>query len=373
MSSYGRGTEPLYWQVAHRIMEGIQDGTWEPGDKLPSEHALCDMYQVSQITVRRALRELAHQSRVYSRHGLGWYVEDEPVSSSEAGGRPDVAILTSEPDALLRALIDASISCFGPLGQTVETLYYPPGLTPRQVLSVLPAELNGVPLLWAVQGSEEGLAERYGALTTEYAARSVLFGRAIEGLDLPAVGIDEQAAMAQVTQHMIAQGHRRIAYIGTDPLQVAGWRRYSGFAASMWDHGLELALEWVFSAGDVESQNDDRFDRVMGGSRRPTAVVCSSDTLAVEVIHRLSSVGLVCPSDVAVAGMGDEPFGAYLIEPLTTFRFGLMAAARQAVAAVADLSQGKRPVLAPLTGELVVRTSCGAGTGHLSQDEGARS
>lgn len=373
MSSNLRGSEPLYWQVANRITEGIQDGTWAPGDKLPSEHALCDMYQVSQITVRRALRELAHQSRVYSRHGLGWYVEDEPVSDGVPGGRPDVAILASEPDALLRALIDATISCFGPLGQTVETLYYPAGLTPEQVLGVLPAGLNDVPLLWAVQGSEEGLAERYRALTAEYAQRSILFGRAIEGLDLPAVGIDEQAAMARVTQHVIAQGHRRIAYIGTDPLQVEGWRRYSGFAASMWDHGLELALEWVFSARDVESQNDDRFDRVMGGSRRPTAVVCSSDTLAVEVIHRLASIGLACPSDVAVAGMGDEPFGAYLAEPLTTFRFGLMAAARQAVTAIADLTQGKEPVLALVTGELVVRTSCGAGTGHLLLDQGARS
>jgi len=373
VSSYLRGTEPLYWQVANRIIEGIQDGTWEPGDKLPSEHALCDMYQVSQITVRRALRELAHQSRVYSRHGLGWYVEDGPASAGETGGRPDVAILTSEPDALLRVLIDAAISWFGPLGQTVEMFYYPAGLTPEGVLSVLPAGLNGVPLLWAVQGPEEGLAERYGALTTGYAERSILFGRAIEGLDLPAVGIDEQAAMAQVTQHMIAQGHRRIAYIGTDPLQVEGWRRYSGFAASMWDHGLELALEWVFSAGDVESQNDDRFDRVMGGSRRPTAVVCSSDTLAVEVIHRLASIGLACPSDVAVAGMGDEPFGAYLAEPLTTFRFGLLAAAQQAVTAVAALNEGKQPACVPLTGELVVRTSCGASTGHLSLDEGVGS
>lgn len=369
MSLYLRGTDPLYWQVANRIIEGIQDGTWAPGDKLPSEHALCDMYQVSQITVRRALRELAHQSRVYSRHGLGWYVEDEPVSAGESVGRPDVAILTSEPDALLRALIDASISCFGPLGQTVEMFYYPAGLSPEEVRAVLPAGLSGVPLLWAVQGSEEGLAERYEALTAEYAERSILFGRAIEGLDLPAVGIDEQAAMAQVTQHMIAQGHRRIAYIGTDPLQVEGWRRYSGFAASMWDHGLELALEWVFSAVDVENQNDARFDRVMSGSRRPTAVVCSSDTLAVEVIHRLASIGLACPSDVAVAGMGDEPFGAYLAEPLTTFRFGLTAAAQQVVTAIAELGQGNEPVLAPVTGELVVRTSCGATTGQLSLDD----
>ena len=59
-------------------MRQIDTGHWNAGDKLPSERELCQRYKVSQITVRRALRELDHQDRVFSHHGLGWFVAEKP-------------------------------------------------------------------------------------------------------------------------------------------------------------------------------------------------------------------------------------------------------------------------------------------------------
>ncbi|MHB1317382.1 MAG: GntR family transcriptional regulator [Anaerolineae bacterium] len=362
MSVYLRGSGPLYWQVAAQIEEGIRAGTWLPGDKLPSERALCDMYHVSQITVRRALRELAHQSKVYSRHGLGWYVEEKAFDAGGQGLHRDVAILVPAQDELIEAVVATCISHFGALGQIVDVLYFPPA---QQELPALPADLAETPLLWAVSGEEQELAARYAALAAEHKPHSLLLGRSVEGLELPAVGIDEQAAVAQVTEHLISRGHRRIAYVGSDPILAEGWRRYRGFAASMWDHGLEFPLEWVFSVATTEMATDGRFERVMAGSLRPTAVVCSSDTLAALVIHRLASVGLSCPSDVAVAGVGDASFGALLAEPLTSFRFDLASLARQAVDAVDAVRAGREPQVRPVTGELVVRTSCGALSGRM--------
>jgi DNA-binding transcriptional regulator YhcF (GntR family) len=357
-----RGSEPLYWQVAGQIVAGIQAGTWSPGDKLPSERALCDMYHVSQITVRRALRELAHQARVYSRHGLGWYVEEVPASGS-AGTRCDAAIISLAQDDLMRATIAACIRRFADSDQVVEVLYLPEA---SQGNMALPGDLADTTLVWAVAGDEQPLASRYAALIEGHRGHSILLGRSIEGLPLPAVKIDERAAMAKVTEHLIALGYRRIGYLGTDPTQAEGWRRYQGFADSMWDHGLELPLDWVFSADAGGGVAAGQFERVMAESLRPTAIACSNDNLAVQAIHRLASVGLSCPSDVAVVGMGDEPFGAYIAEPLTTFRFDYVALARQVVETVADLKAGRQPHELSVTGELVVRTSCGARSGRIS-------
>jgi GntR family transcriptional regulator of arabinose operon len=362
VSSNMRGSEPLYRQVAGQIVVGIQAGTWLPGDKLPSEHALCDTYHVSQITVRRALRELAHQGRVYSRHGLGWYV-DVPSAGGTAGIKPDVRIVTPALDDLVRATIAACVQRLTELHQVVDVLYVPEG--GREELA-LPGDLADAPLVWAVAGDEQTLATRYTALAGGHRGQSILLGRSIEGLPLPAVKIDERAAMARVTEHLIALGYRRIGYVGTDPTQAGGWRRYQGFADSMWNHGLELPLDWVFSAGSGGWVANDQFSRVMAGSLRPTAIACSDDNLAVQAIHRLASVGLSCPSDVAVVGMGDEPFGAYIAEPLTTFRFDYPALATQVVEAVADLREGRQPHELSVTGELVVRTSCGARSGRIA-------
>ncbi|MFO7698669.1 MAG: GntR family transcriptional regulator [Anaerolineae bacterium] len=361
MSSHLSGSEPLYWQVAGQIVDGIRTGTWSPGDKLPSERALCDMFHVSQITVRRALRELAHQSRVYSRHGLGWFVEEENFVAEAQRSPRDVAIIVPAQDDLVQAVVATCTKHFGALDQVVDVLYLP---ELQQGMPVVPADLAETPLLWAVSGIEQELAARYGALTAGHLPHSILLGRSIEGLSLPAIGIDEQAATAQVTEHLIGQGHRRIAYVGSDPIRAEGWRRYRGFAASMWDHGLELPLDWVFSVDSAGVATDDRFELAMAGNLRPTAVVCSADVLAAQVIHRLASIGLACPTDVAVAGMGDASFGALLAEPLTSYRFDLASLARQAVKAVNALREGLEPQVRSITGELVVRTSCGARSGR---------
>ena len=75
------------------LLDQVREGALHPGDKLPSERALCAIYAVSQITVRRALRELRHGGVLVSRHGLGWYVE----SGAHAGvAVPAVAVVLPE-------------------------------------------------------------------------------------------------------------------------------------------------------------------------------------------------------------------------------------------------------------------------------------
>lgn len=68
-------------QVAARITNAIDKGTFHPGDRLPSERELAAKYQVSRDTVREAVALLQEEGRVHVRHGLGTFV---------SGGTPDV-------------------------------------------------------------------------------------------------------------------------------------------------------------------------------------------------------------------------------------------------------------------------------------------
>ncbi|MBC7315164.1 MAG: GntR family transcriptional regulator, partial [Chloroflexi bacterium] len=71
-----RQAKPLYSLIVEDIAQQIASGALKPGDKLVSERMLCEQYGVSQITVRRALRELAIDGYLYPRHGLGWFVNE---------------------------------------------------------------------------------------------------------------------------------------------------------------------------------------------------------------------------------------------------------------------------------------------------------
>lgn len=68
------GFRPLYQQVREMFVRRIADGTWQPGQGLPSEQALGAELGVSQGTVRKALDSLAAENLVERRQGKGTFV-----------------------------------------------------------------------------------------------------------------------------------------------------------------------------------------------------------------------------------------------------------------------------------------------------------
>lgn len=67
---------PLYRQIYEQLAAAIMSGEIAPGDALPTEEALCAMFSVSRITVRKALDELASRQLVVRRRGVGTFAVD---------------------------------------------------------------------------------------------------------------------------------------------------------------------------------------------------------------------------------------------------------------------------------------------------------
>jgi len=332
-------SKPLYWQVVEDISAQIEAGTWRPGDKLPSERVLCKMYRVSQITIRRALRELAHLGRVYSHHGVGWFVSDASLS----GVRPQVGLFVSSWDRLMGRFIWHLAKELAQAGMDLCLLPEP---TPAGETEVL---------LFAVAGREQEVNAHYAQLSAQKASALFL----LRGLNeqAPAAILDERLGMEQITRHILSMGHHRVAYLGLDPALLEGQLRYRGFVEVLWEHGLELPLDWVFA--DLEREGE-RFLRVFRPGYGPTALVCASDLQAARAMGMLQEVGLRCPDDVAIVGLGDEEFAAFLPTPLTTFRFDLLELARRVAMLCLAFYEGREVENVRVAGELVVRQSCGA-------------
>ena len=64
----------LYYQLKESLLQKIQDETWKPGQKIPTERELCEMYGVSRITVRKALDDLQNEGYLYRVQGKGTFV-----------------------------------------------------------------------------------------------------------------------------------------------------------------------------------------------------------------------------------------------------------------------------------------------------------
>ena len=356
MKTTATDSGPLYQRVANDITAHITSGRWRPGDKLPSERELCEHYSVSQITVRRALRELAHEGRVYSHHGLGWFIHDEP----EARSAQNVTLVLPELDwltapvvrALYQELSSRSVKLhLGFTGNEMEE--------GKDALDGLLAQDTGALLLMAT-GPERGLGQRYARLVDRRDIPALLLMHDLPDLGLPALDLDESACMEQITHHVLSLGHRRVAYAGGDPNLVEGQQRYRGFASVLWENGLELPMDWVF-AGSLRTDVTRRcFQQVFSSSMRPTALICASDTQAAEALQLLGNMHLACPEDVAVVGFGDRDFAPLLSVPLTSFRLDLHGLGKAAAEATTSLLSGTLLESRVFTGQIVTRRSCGA-------------
>ena len=66
--------EPLYVQIKESIIEYILQNNLQPKDLLPSERELTEYFQVSRLTVRKAIDQLGDEGRVFRRPGKGTFV-----------------------------------------------------------------------------------------------------------------------------------------------------------------------------------------------------------------------------------------------------------------------------------------------------------
>ena len=65
---------PISDRVYNHIKSNIANGSWKPGDKIPSENILCKTLDVSRVSARAAIRKLTNMGILESYQGRGTFV-----------------------------------------------------------------------------------------------------------------------------------------------------------------------------------------------------------------------------------------------------------------------------------------------------------
>lgn len=88
---------PLFQQIIKQVIEDIQNGRLQPGDKLPPERQLAKVYQVNRSTVNHALEELASLGWITRRQGSGTEISQGPWGSRQTPHYQWQALLQRAP------------------------------------------------------------------------------------------------------------------------------------------------------------------------------------------------------------------------------------------------------------------------------------
>lgn len=100
--------EPAYVQLANILRRQISEGSFRPGDQLPSEAQLCRRYEVSPMTVRRSINLLAAQNVVSTAQGRGTFVKALELSAASFDLQELQELFKQDNDTHIR-LLDVGI------------------------------------------------------------------------------------------------------------------------------------------------------------------------------------------------------------------------------------------------------------------------
>jgi DNA-binding LacI/PurR family transcriptional regulator len=178
------------------------------------------------------------------------------------------------------------------------------------------------------------------------------------------VNVDNEAGVDELVDHLLDLGHTRIAFIGGrfaagSPLGDIRQRRLA-FLDRLRERGIETPEEYLTEAPNSLGGGADAFEALMRLPNRPTAVVASTDVLALGALHGACRLDMAVPGDVSITGFDDLPEAEYSNPPLTTVRQPIADMAAVAVRAAIDESDREaRQTVETLCPRLVVRDSTG--------------
>src|ERR1700716_3016542 len=119
------------------------------------------------------------------------------------------------------------------------------------------------------------------------------------------IRIDYLNGIRQAVQHLAAFRHRHIAFI-TGPLRLkSALTRKQAFLRSMQEIGLDTDPGLVVEGDHTVEGGLAAFTRLLAGTVRPTAVLCSNDMTAIGVMRKSHDAGLSIPRDISVIGFDD--------------------------------------------------------------------
>jgi LacI family transcriptional regulator len=148
----------------------------------------------------------------------------------------------------------------------------------------------------------------------------------------PAVCMSDEEGCKGAVEHLLALGHRRIAYIGPSRAISAGEDRVRGFLRAHEQANVKPLEKFLELVPQRQADGAAAVERLLARKPRPTALVISNSDLTIGAMHALRARGLEVPADISVVGCGDPAWTDLLTPPLTTMGFPVEELADAAMA-----------------------------------------
>ena len=187
-----------------------------------------------------------------------------------------------------------------------------------------------------------------------------LASAAVPGFPATLVSCDREGA-AEVADHLVSLGHRRVAVIGGPARRLSSRERLAGFVAALARHGVALDPAMVVEGDYGFASGLAAAERLLALPHRPSAIFCCNDLMAAGALKAAARAGVAVPTALSVVGFDGTDLAAMLNPGLTTVVRPLTAMAERATGSLLRLIDGEdAPPIERMAVALVARESTGA-------------
>jgi len=299
----------------------------EPGER----SILRDVAQAAGVSLRTASRVLNDDPRVAAatRERVKGVMKDlrytpDLMARSLRGGTDATIglVVESIADPFFSELVAAveSAGADGRRSVLVASTHADPARESRVVTELLRRRVSGL-LVVPTAGDHSWLA---GAATP-----LVMVDRPAEGIEADLVGIDDQQAAFDAVAHLIAHGHRDIAYVGDYSKVSTSAARLAGYRRALSERGLPVRAELVHADCPSAEAASAAMGSLLAEARPPTAVFSAATRCSLGVVPRLHRHRR---TDLALVGFGDFAMADALDPAVTVVDHTGAALGRAAVA-----------------------------------------
>ncbi len=186
--------------------------------------------------------------------------------------------------------------------------------------------------------------------------------RNVAGVKVSSLMTDNHGGAMAAVEHLVALGHRRIAFLGGFADTGVFTERYQGYADALRKAGIALDEALVIGSAPSRAGGVDAIMRAMQLTDRPTAALCFNDAVAFGVCDGLRAQRLELGADFAVIGFDDVIEAKSAVPALTTVSVDPQGMGQKAAQLLLKQINAGQPEAEAIVSSvrLVVRESCGA-------------
>lgn len=326
-------TEPKYETVKQALQQQIEAGKLQPGDKLPHEEDLMKLFKVSGITIRKALTELADEGVITRIKRKGSFVNG--TQPADHSSHLIAFILSAEDnfDVSYMKIIKGAQQAAAEFNYSLIVEWSNENLAVEQasIQKMLDRKVDG----FLIYPFDPVRSKDNYQLIEQNSIPYLLVDR--YNVDHPSYfsGCDNYDGAILATRELIRLKHTKIKFASYHFFLHSEQERFAGYCSAMRQAGLTVTDEDLLTRIDYDGLADSILKREV------TALFCSNDKIAIEIIGQLTGRGLKIPQDVSIIGFDDWDHSSNLSIGLSTVRQNFEEIGRNAANLLNQVIRGK--------------------------------